>query len=124
MRAWAMALLVVTGGCGLEAGRQGREEAALLTGGDAALGEVRLRQYGCAACHTIPGIAGADARVGPPLSGIAGRMYIAGLLPNNPENLVRWIQDPIAIDSSTAMPDVRVTAEDARHIAAYLYTLE
>ena len=34
-------------------------------------GRVALQQYACAACHRIPGITGAEARVGPPLAGIA-----------------------------------------------------
>lgn len=119
-----VALVLGMGGCGLEGGGAGREEAALLTGGDPAVGEGLLRDYGCGTCHTIPGVAGADALVGPPLTGFAGRMYIAGLLSNEPRNLVRWIQNPQAIDSLTAMPNVGVTAADARHMAAYLYTLK
>jgi cytochrome c len=110
--------------CGMDAGRQSARDAAALTGGDPHLGAARIREYGCDACHTIPGIAGADREVGPPLTGLAGRMYIAGVLTNTPENLVKWIADPTSIDSLTAMPDVGVTYDDARHIAAYLYTLE
>jgi hypothetical protein len=37
--------------------------------------------------------------------------------------MVRWIQDPKLIDSMSAMPNVGVTLPDAKHIAAYLYTL-
>jgi cytochrome c1 len=61
--------------------------------------------------------------VGPPLAGIASRAYIAGVLTNTPENMERWIQDPRAVDSLTAMPNAGVTETDARHITAYLYTL-
>lgn len=50
-------------------------------------------------------------------------MYIAGLLTNTPDNLMRWIRDPPGVDSLTAMPNVGVTEPDARDIAAYLYTL-
>jgi cytochrome c1 len=67
---------------------------------------------------------GAVGTVGPPLNGIAGCMYVAGVLANNPTNLVRWIMDPTGIDSATAMPDVGVTEAEARDIAAYLYALE
>jgi cytochrome c len=94
-----------------------------MTDGDPARGRVLLRTYGCETCHTIPGVAGADARVGPPLAGIANRSYIAGVLTNAPDNMVRWILDPPGVDSMTAMPNVGVTRPDARHIAAYLYTL-
>jgi cytochrome c1 len=37
--------------------------------------------------------------------------------------MIRWIENPRAVDSLTAMPNVGVTPSDARHIAAYLYRL-
>ncbi|WP_420129396.1 c-type cytochrome [Longimicrobium sp.] len=98
-------------------------DAAALTGGDAYAGREKAREYGCGSCHTIPGVPGAHALVGPPLEGIAGRMYIAGVLTNTPQHMMRWIMDPPAVDSATAMPNVGVTEKDARDIAAYLYTL-
>jgi cytochrome c1 len=61
--------------------------------------------------------------VGPPLTMFAHRAYIAGQLPNQPENLVRWIQDPQGVEPGTAMPDLGVTPAVARDMAAYLYTL-
>ena len=98
-------------------------EAAAMTGGDPARGPDLMRKYGCQSCHTIPGVVGANGLVGPPLAGIASRSYIAGVLPNAPDNMLRWIQDPKKVDSLTAMPNTGVTPSDARHIAAYLYTL-
>ena len=98
-------------------------EAAAMTGGDPARGPAIMRKYGCQSCHTIPGVIGADGIVGPPLAGIASRSYIGGVLPNAPANMLRWIQDPKAVDPLTAMPNTGVTPSDARHIAAYLYTL-
>lgn len=94
-----------------------------LTGGEAARGRELMRSYGCASCHTIPGVTGANGLVGPPLRGIASRSYIGGVLPNAPDNMLRWLRDPRAVDSLTAMPNVGVTPSDARHLAAYLYTL-
>ena len=79
-------------------------------------------EYGCTSCHEVAGIRGADGVVGPPLTGIGRRMYVAGMLENTPANLMRWIRDPQSIDSLTAMPDVGVSARDAQHIAAYLYS--
>ncbi|HYR10687.1 MAG TPA: c-type cytochrome [Longimicrobium sp.] len=108
--------------CGRDEGKA-FADAAVLTGGNAYAGREKARDYGCGSCHTIPGIPGAHALVGPPLEGIAGRMYIAGVLTNTPQHMMSWIMDPPAIDSATAMPDVGVTEEDARDIAAYLYTL-
>ena len=94
-----------------------------ITGGDPDRGREAIRRYGCGTCHAIAGVAGAEGRVGPPLTGIASRAYIAGVLPNEPGNMMRWIMNPQAVDSQTAMPMVGVTERDARHIAAYLYTL-
>lgn len=92
--------------------------------GDVEAGRRAAGQYLCATCHQIPGLTGATRHVGPPLSGIANRRYIAGILVNNPENMVGWLQDPQYFDPLSAMPDLGVTEEDARDIAAYLYTLE
>jgi cytochrome c2 len=94
-----------------------------MVGGNPDRGPQLIRSYGCNTCHTIAGVDGANGLVGPPLTGIAGRSYIAGVLPNAPENMVRWIENPKAVDSLTAMPVLGVTPADARDIAAYLYTL-
>lgn len=94
-----------------------------MTGGDPNAGREKIRNYGCHSCHTIPGVTGADALVGPPLIHWSRRVYIAGELPNTPENLEKWIQHPPQIEPKTAMPDMGVTEQDSRDIAAYLYTL-
>jgi putative membrane protein len=99
------------------------EEVRLLTGGDPYRGRERIGHYGCDTCHTIPGVPTADATVGPPLTQVARRMYLAGHIANSPENMMRWIQHPRAHDPLTAMPEMAVTERDSRDIAAYLYTL-
>lgn len=93
-------------------------------GGNAARGRRMIRSYGCGACHSVTGVVGANGRVGPPLSDVGGRAYIAGVLPNTPENLVRWIRYPQEVAPDTAMPNLGVTEADARDIATYLYRLE
>lgn len=99
-------------------------EAARATGGgNPQRGREVIRHYGCNACHTIPGVTGARGLVGPPLSNIGSRVYIAGEVPNTPANLMRWIEHPHAIEPHTVMPEMGVTDQDARDIAAYLYTL-
>jgi cytochrome c len=82
-----------------------------------------IQQYGCGSCHTVPGVKGADGLVGPPLTRFGSRSYIAGELPNNAENLQRWIKNPQSVEPGTAMPNLSVTDVDARDIAAYLFTL-
>lgn len=111
--------LVLLAGC---AGERERD-AERLTGGRVALGRDAVQRYGCVTCHTMPGVRGADALVGPPLTRMGARVYVAGELPNTPANLMRWIQDPRGVSPNTAMPDTGVTAEDARDIAAYLFSL-
>ncbi|SCF09684.1 Cytochrome c [Micromonospora viridifaciens] len=81
-----------------------------------------IAQYGCGSCHTIPGVNRANGLVGPPLTQFGARSYIAGELPNNADNLRRWITDPQAVEPGTAMPNLGVSAIDAQDIAAYLYT--
>jgi mono/diheme cytochrome c family protein len=90
---------------------------------DAQRGKKAISQYACATCHRIPGIVGANAPVGPPLEAIGTRGFIAGALPNTPENMVRWIRHPQAVNPKSAMPDLGVTVRDAQDIAAYLLTL-
>lgn len=117
--------LVMLGLLGAAACSHGEADAAALTqGGDARRGKELIRTYGCGSCHTIPRVPGAEAIVGPNLQGIATRAYIAGVVPNVPENMMQWIMNPPGIDEKTAMPNLHVTARDARDIAAYLYTLQ
>jgi len=99
-----------------------RATAVNLTGGDPDRGKARLRAYGCWTCHTIPGIAGANGTVGPPLDKIASRAYVAGKS-NTPEHLMHWLRRPQEVRPATPMPDQGVTETDARDMAAYLYTL-
>lgn len=91
--------------------------------GDPAAGVVAFQTYGCHTCHVIPGVRNANSLAGPPLTAWAERSYIAGKLPNEPVHLIEWLRFPQRIEPGTAMPDMGVTAEDARHMAAYLYTL-
>ena len=79
--------------------------------------------HGCGACHVIPGVTGADGTVGPALTSMASQAYVAGVLPNTPGGLVRWLVDPTAHSPETAMPDLGVTESEARDIAAYLYSI-
>jgi mono/diheme cytochrome c family protein len=90
---------------------------------DPRAGIAALQQYACTTCHTIPGMVGATAHVGPPLKGIASRKYLAGRLPNTPENMVRWIRDPKSVSAQTLMPDLTVSEQHARDMTAYLFTL-
>ncbi|HKR82540.1 MAG TPA: c-type cytochrome [Terriglobales bacterium] len=104
---------------------ESRVRAAYITtgGGNARAGRDAIRKYGCYACHTIDGVPGAHGLVGPPLNGLGSRQFIAGELPNTPANLTRWVQHPRQVEPHTLMPEMGVTEDDSRDIAAYLYTL-
>jgi cytochrome c2 len=115
------ALLALLGACDQQSKRLPRKQ--LVAGGDEKIGEKRFPQYGCTSCHVIPGVPGAHGKVGPTLAKWSERRLVAGTAPNSPEMLIRWIQEPQSIDPKTAMPNTGVTEQDARHMAAYLYTL-
>jgi cytochrome c1 len=102
-----------------------RNRAAIATtGGDPGSGSVAITHYGCGSCHTIPGVIGANGLAGPPLASLRRRTYIAGGLPNSTDNLMRWVEHPLSIHQKSAMPELGVTAKDARDIAAFLYSLK
>lgn len=117
----AAALTMASAGCDRRERLEAQARAA--TGGDPEHGRLVMRQYGCDTCHTIAGVEGANALVGPPLQSFAKRAYVAGVLPNSPPNLERWLMHPRGV-LPTAMPEMGVTESDARDMAAYLYTLE
>jgi cytochrome c1 len=123
MRASALLLtLVAVAGLAACGGSGQAREAVAITNGDPGRGQAAIYRYGCGSCHTIAGISNARGLVGPPLTGIGSRMYVAGVLPNNAENIVRWIQDPKGVDDKTVMPKLGVSEQDATDIAAYLYS--
>lgn len=111
-------------GCDVSKTRQ--PSRPVVPGGDPARGRdlVARGVYGCTSCHTIPGVSSPQGVVGPPLGGMAARAFVAGELPNTPATLVAFLQDPPGLVPATGMPDVRLGLDEARDIAAYLYTLE
>jgi cytochrome c1 len=116
-RAWPVAMLLLAG-CG---GAEPRAETLAVVQGNAREGQLAIQRHGCGACHRIPGIREARGLVGPPLTDLASRAYIAGHLPNTAPNMMRWIREPEEIHPGTAMPTLGVTEAEARDITAYLY---
>jgi cytochrome c len=104
-------------------GERRTRSAYIVRIGDPEAGKVVIRETGCGSCHTIPGIRGANGLVGPPLTSFGRRTFIAGELPNTPENLVKWVKNPVAVEPKTAMPVLGLTDGQAHAVAAYLYTL-
>ena len=95
-----------------------------LPAGDPVNGRLLLRQFGCGACHEIPGVADAQARVGPPLKGVSRRVYIGGVLPTTPANMAAFIRTPRKFEPRTVMPEPGITEAHARDMVAYLYSIE
>jgi len=98
-------------------------EGSVIAGASVERGRQSIAGFGCGSCHEIAGVRGAHGKVGPPLTGVASRSIIAGELANTPENMVRWIRDPTAVEPNVAMPNLQVSEATARDMVAYLYTL-
>ncbi len=106
----------------------GKREAAPVaatagSAGDAARGRELMTSYGCIGCHMVPGIDGPRASLGPALDNSATKTAILGKFPNTPENMIRWLVNPPAMDPNTTMPNVGVSEQDARDMTAFLFTL-
>ncbi|CAN7559445.1 c-type cytochrome [Acidovorax sp. LjRoot129] len=99
------------------------ETVAPTTAVDVQRGRQALHQYACTACHSIPGVTGPAAFVGPPLDRFSTRGLIAGTLSNTPDNMVQWLMHTQKVKPGTAMPELGVAPQDARDMAAYLATL-
>lgn len=121
MKRCALVLAVLLAACSHPEHKQSTSSA---TGGDAARGKAAIDRYGCTACHTVPGIQGPGGMVGPPLDHIASHPLIAGTLPNRPQTMIQFLQNPQQYAPQGAMPNLGISPGDARDIAAYLYTLK
>ncbi len=86
-----------------------------------------FQSKGCIACHVAPGVPGASGTIGPNLTGIANttrRRELAGAIPNTPENLRRWVQDPQSVKPGTMMPKLGLSDKEADDIVALLETFK
>jgi cytochrome c oxidase subunit 2 len=99
--------------------------------------EVFFTETNCMICHAIQGTI-APGVIGPDLTRIGGRSTIAaGMLENTPENLERWIRDPLSVKPGAEMPGAQYPAvlagaqypatnlndEQIRALAAYLSSM-
>jgi len=98
-------------------------ETSRVPGGDPERGRLLAQQYQCAACHFIPNVQGANGDAGPSLEHMGRLSYIAGGIPNQPDNMMRFLKNPPAVKPGTLMPALGISDEEARHMAAYMYTL-
>jgi cytochrome c oxidase subunit 2 len=79
---------------------------------------------GCIGCHSMVGAAtaGVIRMTGPNLSHVGSRnTLVAGLLPNTPENLAKWLSNPDSVKSGTLMKLPRkLTDAEIATLVAYL----
>lgn len=83
-----------------------------------------IETEGCATCHRIPGVQWPRGAVGGSLDNLKAQAMIAGRFPNRPEVLVAWLRNAPAMAPDTAMPASGLTEDQARDVAAYLYSLD
>jgi cytochrome c2 len=72
----------------------------------------------------IPGVARAEGKSAPSLAGWHGRSsFLNNAYQNTPENLEKWLDRPSHRKPGTAMPDINISPEDSRDMAAYLFSI-
>ena len=49
---------------------------------------------------------------------------VVTMVPNTPDNLIKWLQNPQAVDPQNAMPNLGLTSDQSNDIAAFLSTLK
>jgi cytochrome c oxidase subunit II len=77
----------------------------------------------CAVCHQIRGT-DAHAVIGPDLTHMATRGTLAALtIPNDRNNLAKWIHDPQSIKAGNRMPGLNLTPTESSNLVDYLQGL-
>jgi cytochrome c oxidase subunit 2 len=84
----------------------------------------RVFEQRCVACHTVAGTP-ANGKLGPNLTHFGSRQTLAaGLLPNSPSHLVRWLQNPQAVKPASLMPNLGLSEAEIAALTAYLQHLK
>jgi len=77
----------------------------------------------CVGCHTINGVS--LGQIGPDLTHFASRHTFAGsLMKTTPENLAKWVENPGHMKPGALMPNLGLTGEQSKAVAAYLLSLK
>lgn len=85
--------------------------------------EVFLSQS-CVNCHRVRGTT-AEGTYAPDLTHLMGRATLAsGMVPNTPENLRKWIDDPQQVKPGCLMPAFGLSDQDHDQLIRYLQTLQ
>ncbi|HET6205215.1 MAG TPA: cytochrome c oxidase subunit II [Terracidiphilus sp.] len=87
-------------------------------------GKLVFEQQACINCHAVAGTV-SNGRFGPDLTHLMSRETLAaGAMPNTPENLKAWIEDPNTFKPGTLMPAMHLSDQQNAQITAYLLTLK
>ena len=77
----------------------------------------------CTTCHRIDGVS--KGYMGPDLSHFGTRTTLgAGILPNTPENVAKWVTDPDAVKPGAQMPKLGISGDQLNELVAYLESLK
>ena len=83
-----------------------------------------FREKNCVNCHSIAGLM-TRGRAAPDLTHVGSRTTLAaGVLPNTPENLAKWLTNPQAVKKGALMPDIGLETEQIKDLVAYLEGLQ
>ena len=116
--------LVASADCGGAASGPSRTAVLATPGiGDPTRGKALFTAKACIGCHQVRGeIAG--GLTGPELLGFASRPTIAGTIPNTPENVWRWLENPARLKPGTLMVRTPLSPQELDDLVAYLQTLQ
>jgi len=100
-----------------------RQKQRAEPGQSVAVGRELFERSACRSCHTVAGTT-ADGRFGPDLTHLMSRDTLgAGIIPNNRENLRRWVEDPSQFKPHSLMPAMGFSESELDAITDYLATL-
>jgi len=99
------------------------ERGARLTGGDPEMGRKKLGEHSCVSCHIIPGVPRAEGKSAPSLEHWYWRRTFLDTYPNTPSNMEKWLEKPSQCKPGTTMPDLSVSPQESRDMAAYLFSI-
>ena len=91
---------------------------------EAVKGAEVFREKNCVNCHSIAGLM-TKGRVAPDLTHVGSRTTLAaGTIPNTPENLAKWLNNPQAVKKGALMPEIGLKPEQIKNLTAYLAGLK
>jgi cytochrome c oxidase subunit 2 len=86
-------------------------------------GRAAFLAQSCVNCHRVRGTPSAGAYA-PDLTHLMSRQTLAaGMVPNTPENLTKWLADPQSVKPGCLMPAFGLSPTDLERITGYLLTL-